>query len=511
MIMKHIENPFAGYGRAISGHRFIGREKYIRTVENRVTKQKDPNNLALIGYPRIGKSSLAEQAIMQIENELIAEKKIPILINFGTNENALSLFRTLVVKAYEYLEEYFEVDITLEKPYLKIQDEDISWSILKSEVERFFEKATKKGYRFIFVLDEFDSARIIFKDNYAAFQELRELGYRGTFKVTFVTTSRRSIKEIEIQCAANSVLDLIFKKEYLSMYSKSEMGEYFGLYENIQILLTEQDKESIIYYCGGHPYLLAVLGFEIVETFKEEGRFSVPEIFEKIRLDFEDYYEQLIALLKEDRTYEKMLQILFGPMLNVTDGDIKELRDIYGLIEEINLPNNDKGLVAFSQHFQEYLSNLGRKVDFWSLWTTLETKMREVVTKVMEARYGETWMTNLESMFPAHFIGDLSSGKIGAVSKRDKAREDNKSNNLLDYLDAYPLFEIVLSKKCWNDFKDIFGGDKEKADFEKKIQLIIKIRNPYAHSRFHAIDSTTVQQAEIYCKEILDKINQYIM
>lgn len=508
--MENMENPFSGYGRAISGQRFIGRDKYIRTIENRVTKQKDPNNLALIGYPRIGKSSLAEQAIMQLESQLTAEKKIPILINFGTYEDAHSFFRTLVIKAYDYLEEHFEIDDILSKPYQKIQNEGLSWSVLKSEVERFFEKATKQGYRFIFVLDEFDSARIIFKDNYAAFQELRELGYRGTFKVTFVTTSRRSIKEIEIQCAANSVLDLIFKKEYLSMYSEREIDEYFGLYENIETPLTAQDKEKIIYYCGGHPYLLAALGFEIVETFREDGKFSVSEIFEKIRLDFEDYYEQLITLLKEDKTYEKMLQILFGPMLNVTEGDIKELRDIYGLLEEINLPNNDKGLVAFSQHFQEYLSNIGQKIDFWSLWTTLETKMREVVTKVMEAKFGETWMTELESIFPTHFIGDKSIGKEGAISKRDKAREDNKSDSLLDYLDAYPLFEIVLSKKCWNDFKDIFGGDRAKADFEKKMQLIIKIRNPYAHSRFHAINSTTVQQAEIYCKEILDKMNQYL-
>ena len=65
--MENLENPFSGYGRAISGQRFIGRDKYIRTIENRVTKQKDPNNLALIGYPRIGKSSLAEQAIMQLD------------------------------------------------------------------------------------------------------------------------------------------------------------------------------------------------------------------------------------------------------------------------------------------------------------------------------------------------------------------------------------------------------------------------------------------------------------
>ena len=205
--MENIENPFSGYGRAITGANFIGRKKYIKTIDSRVLKPTDPNNLALVGYPRVGKSSLAEEAIMLLENDLAKTKKIPILINFGTFVDVHSFFRTLVIKAYQYLDDNLLSDTFLEKPYLNVLNESLSWTGLKSEVERFFEKVNKKGFRFIFILDEFDSARSIFKNNFAAFQELRELGYRGSFKVTFVTTSRRSIREIEI--AAPQILCLI--------------------------------------------------------------------------------------------------------------------------------------------------------------------------------------------------------------------------------------------------------------------------------------------------------------
>ena len=293
------------------------------------------------------------------------------------------------------------------------------------------------------------------------------------------------------------------------MYNSNELNEYFNLFESIDIALTEEDKERIKYYCGGHPYLLAALGFEIVETFKENGHFNIKEIFDKMRLDFEDYYEQLITLLKEDGTFEKMLQILFGPMLNVTEGDVKELRDIYGLLEEINLPNNDKTLVAFLQHFQEYLSNLGRKIDFWPLWTTLEITLRKLITTIFKEKHGDKWEDKLIELFPVLFNGlETGDRKIeGAIQKKAKAKEDYKSDNLLDYIDAQPLFELMFT--AWNDyFKDIFGDKNVKAELAKKIQLITKVRNPYAHSRFHSISPTTVQQAEIYCKEILEQLNR---
>ncbi len=511
---KNIINPFAQKGRIITGDAFIGRFENLRAVASNVTDQVMPNNLAIIGYPRIGKSSLAKQAIIEQKVALIKEKKIPIWIDFSKFSSRDAFFKNLVRYSFDELKKN---DILLNaQTYVSDVLQQENWDDLTYYIEKYFEYTISEGYYFIFILDEFDEARSIFKGNAEAFKMLRELAYDSNkFGVAWVTTSRRSIKEIEVKSdCSSSNFNLIMTKEYLSCYNKEELQAYFQLYENINIQLTDTQKSKIIYYCGEHPFLLASLGFEIVENFKyNEPIADIDLVFSKIRLSILEYYEQLIDLLKEDKTFEKMLQILFGPIINVSDEDILELKDTYGLLQDINLANNDKGLIAFSEHFQEYLQNLGKGVDFWSLWTNLETLLREMITKIFKDKHKEEWQSNLIAFFPLFFNGlETEEKKIeGAIQKRAKSKDDYKSENLLDYLDAQPLFEIILSKNGWNNyFKDIFGGDKAKADFEKKMQLIIKIRNPYAHSRFKSIRPETVKQAEIYCEEILKTIKTYL-
>jgi hypothetical protein len=508
MEKKYIINPFAQKGRIITGDTFIGRYENLKAIASNVTNQAMPNNLAIIGYPRIGKSSLAKQSIIEQKSELIADKKIPIWIDFSKFSNKNAFFKFLVRYSSDELKKNNLFDGI--EPYVSEVLKQETWDDITYAIEKYFEYTIGQGYYFIFILDEFDEARSIFHSNVEAFKMLRELAYDSQkYGVAIVTTSRRSIKEIEVKSdCSSSTFNLIFSKEYLRTYNDTELEAYFQLYEQIGVKLNENQKKRVLYYCGGHPYLLAFLGFEIVECYKNsESIENIDAIFDKIRLSVLEYYEQLIELLKEDKTFEKILQILFGPVINVIDDDIKELRDTYGLLQDIEFADNDKGLVAFSTHFQEYLQNVGKKIDFWSLWINLETSLRELITNTFKQKHQEEWQNMLIAYFPLFFNGiETEDKKIkGAIHKRKNAREDYKSDNLLDYLDAQPLFEIILSKNGWNNyFKEIFGGDKAKKDFQKKMELIIMIRNPYAHSRFHSINPTTVQQAEIYCKEILE-------
>jgi hypothetical protein len=211
------------------------------------------------------------------------------------------------------------------------------------------------------VLDDFDEARNTFEYNAEAFRELRNLGYNSAqYGIAFVTISRRSIREIEIQSKASSTFDGIFGKQYLTMYNEKELSEYYQLYEDIGLKFRNDQKERLGYYCGGHPYLLALLGFEIVETFKESQELDIDVIFKKIRLQFADYYEQLIALLRQDKTFTHLLQIVFGPRIDVRPADIEELL-VYGLIRK-----REKNFAAFSQHFHNYLStreNIGEIIE----------------------------------------------------------------------------------------------------------------------------------------------------
>ena len=83
MATQSLSNPFADYGKIIHGDRFIGRVPEILTIEQRVLGREKYGNLAIMGLPRVGKTSLAWQAIMEKKEELLSISTIPVFVSVG--------------------------------------------------------------------------------------------------------------------------------------------------------------------------------------------------------------------------------------------------------------------------------------------------------------------------------------------------------------------------------------------------------------------------------------------
>ena len=94
------ENPFADYGNIVGGQRFIGRQESLKVLESRVIRPQEPGNLAIIGEPRIGKSSLVYKAVIERKNELIAKKLLPIWINLGTYDQSAIFLRIPLIEPF---------------------------------------------------------------------------------------------------------------------------------------------------------------------------------------------------------------------------------------------------------------------------------------------------------------------------------------------------------------------------------------------------------------------------
>lgn len=204
-------NPFSDYGNIVYGERFMGRHDGMRVIENRVIRPTEPGNLAVIGDYRIGKSSLVYHSIMMRKNDLLKKRRIPIWVNLATFDQAPAFFRSLVTNSYDEIESLgWSTDVVKIAAERALQDE-ISWSEGYGRVQRYFEKVRQSGIRLLFILDEFDHARYLFKGDISGFQGLRELSYRPEWRVTFITTSRRSLQSIELQTRAISTLEGIFK------------------------------------------------------------------------------------------------------------------------------------------------------------------------------------------------------------------------------------------------------------------------------------------------------------
>lgn len=493
-MLAHFENPFANFGVIACGDRFIGRKDSLKVIESRVIIPEEPGNLAIVGDYRIGKSSLVYKGIMERKEELLERKKIPIWINVGTFEQALDFFHFLVSSCYDELENLTWVTDPIKSAASRAFQHDFSWIEFYGHVQRFFEKIRQAGIRVLFILDEFDHARYLFKRNIPGFQGLRELSYRPQWRVTFITTSRRSLYDIELHTQASSTLDGIFLKHYLSMFDERDLQEYFTRLSSVRISVTPILMNRIRFYCGGHPYLLEMLGHEIVEFFREHQGMDVDvdEAARRIESSILDHYEHMVDILNEKGDLDKLLQILFGPAVDVKKTDLEHFLR-YGLIRT----TNDGPYMAFSDHFHTYLKLIERQRELWPIWRETEIALRTVICDKMQEKYGQQWIEGLERARP-----NLKSmfDRCRDAQKKEKTLFGSRaSHNLIDFTYPQELFSIIFCE--WDTFKSILGKDKKY--WSDRAQFLAKIRNPLAHNRDDVLYDFERQIAEGYCNEIL--------
>ena len=500
------ENPFADYGNIVTGDRFIGRKDSLQVIANRVTRPQEPGNLAIIGDPRIGKSSLVYKAVIERKSVLIDKRLLPIWINLATYDQPPIFFKSLVTRCVDEFEDLNWLNETIERAANRALQDEVSWSEGYSRIQRFFEKVRQNNIRILFVLDEFDHARFLFKGDISGFQGLRELSYRPEWRVTFITTSRRTIREIELQSQAISTFDGIFHKHYLAMFDNEDFQAYADRFSSIGISVTSEIIDKIEFYCGKHPYLLEMLGYEVVEMFREQQQIDVDIAFPKIGQSFINHYDSIVYLLQEDGNLGKLLQILFGPVINVKQTDVDEFLR-YGFIK---LDRQGK-YIAFSEHFHSFLSLVDRETDLWSVWRDTEKSLRVLLASTLQNKYGTDWFDKIEKSYPKLCL-DKQSGQSLFQRCRESQQKDLKnwgnraSQNLLDFTYPQELFEIVF--KEWQLFQSVFG--KDLPYWRHRSQTISRVRNPLAHNRDDVISDYERQVAEGYCKEILQLINKYL-
>ncbi len=492
------ENPFADYSTIVFGERFIGRKESLKTVENRTVRPKESGNLAVIGEPRIGKSSLVYKALIEKKDDLTSKNVLPIWINFGIFDNASAFFSSLVTQCISEMEGLKWLSEPVQHSADRALGNELSMDERYGKILKFFEKVRQAGYRMIFILDEFDHARHIFKGNISDFQKLRDLSYYPKWRITLITTSRRSIRDIEIQTAAASNLAGIFHNHYLGMFNDEDIEEYFKRFSSVGLSLSPKARESIYFYCGGHPYLLEMLGYEIVEIFREKQAVDLEEAVSRTSQSFLNQYDHMTDLLKEDQALEKLIQILFGPVVDVKPIDTDEFLK-YGIIRT----TSEGTFATYSAHFQIFLNLVGRDIDLWPVLGDTERSLRLLISTIMLETYGENWIERREKKLSS--LKAIFDKCREAQQKEENSFGSRSSQNLLDFTYPYELFAIIFAE--WENFKSIFG--KNKNYWDQRAQLLSKIRNPLAHSRDKALHDYERQLAEGYCNEILTVIGLY--
>lgn len=344
-------NPFTNYGGIVYGKRFVGRSDAIRLIHERILTD-DPGCLAIVGLPRIGKSSLVYQALIHQRDLVQAHKVIPIWIGMGTFHTPEAFFRKLILATQEAL-----VDLNASTERIAIRsaqalDPNCPWMEFNHQMQQFFKCVRQSGWRIVFVIDEFDAARTIFGNNIAAFQAMRELHNQPEWRVAFVATSRRAISEIEAYSAISN-LSGIFPELHIGPFSEQEATEMLGSLLDIGLEFDGSDLEFIKRKIGLHPYLVAVFVYHLANLWLDSEQADFEYALELSSATYITYYNRLVNLMSEDSTLNCLLQIASGATAGIRKTAIDKLKT-YNIIQV----GAHGEYAIFSQHLATYLNQL---------------------------------------------------------------------------------------------------------------------------------------------------------
>jgi AAA+ ATPase superfamily predicted ATPase len=506
-------NPFSDYGSIVEGQRFIGRDKEIEIIQNRILGS-NYGNISIVGLPRIGKSSLVWNTLFIDKKHLINRNIFPVWISFGEYNSIYESFDEIIFQISEFISDdnlKIEVDEVTKK---------ISKSILNVEKRRYLKRLFKylrqQKIRILVCFDEFDNALNIL--NLHDFQFLRELSYNTETRLVIITISRKTIQELEPDNGALSNFYQIFTDLRLKMFSIEDYDLYWKRIENYGLFISSEYKSKIKEYCGFHPYLLDLLNNEIFNQINQSD-FDLNNILtstiEDLKLKLYNEYEAILKLIKLEGLSEKILQMIVGPVYDITQRDVEKL-----LKYDIVNSSDSQGYSSFASYFNDYLLLKASSINIWPLWSEVEKKVRELINEELVFTFGENWEpayrnafgkldTTGETKIKKSDVLDGSHHSLGLIKERDRNRKlfgKLASNNLIDYTVPSIMFDAFISKN-WNWYSQILGTQKNEWKFI--FDHLGKIRNPLAHNNPNFLSDSDKNIAEGYCKNILEKIRKW--
>lgn len=515
MVIKtlDIENPFADYGNIVEGNRFVGRNSEITAIHNRVLGS-NYGNLAIMGLPRIGKSSLAWNALLIKKGELSKRKILIERINVGSISTSKEFYLKLMDKTLPNVRTLsFELYDQLAASR-KIYNEHNS----ENEIEFFFAMVRQFDYRLVYVLDEFDNVANFFK--LQDFQLLRELSISPETKICLVTISRRTIQELEPENGAISNFYGVFSDLHLKPLSDFDLNKYWEMVENKGIEISEEYKYQVYYFVGNHPYWLDMVNYNIFNGVKAGVKLSLEllsDIGSELKKVLWDNYDDILSLMVKEGLKSYFIQAVVGPVVNLTQMSIERLTK-YGLIKPILAREKygtyfqsliDAGLVnendisynSISIHLNDYLKQKETEFDIWTLWNEAEHQVRNLITVHLKEKYGENWRDAFILANPR---------KENDILRMEEMRERNKrtfgnlaSDNLVSYTYPLDMWNCFISTD-WTWFQRILSG--QQASWREKFMLLSKIRNPIAHSNRDFVIQDEQTKAKEICNDLINKI-----
>jgi AAA ATPase domain len=486
-------NPFADFGTTITHDRFLGREEELRQIDSRVFGPGGYGSLALVGLPKIGKTSLVAEAVRRAEPRLAGLRAAVVRLDVGTCGSVAEMFRALVEDLLETMKAHSWSNELIEDAGERvIGDGELAFPRLRG----FFRAIRQSGVRAVCVLDEFDAGRYVFAGVPQCFHWLRELCSNPEFKAAVVLVSKRRLQDVariaghESDYWANVLMAMTLRP-----FSPEDTDLVHARLTENRVVAPEETREEARAVCGRHPYLLDAYAYHAWQACSERQELTLGWFQTTMRATVRDYYQQVVTILRDTPALGKFVQVMLGPQWNVTADDVDAMVD-YGLL------GTESGgrLLSFSSGFDDYVRFVEGSVEMWPLWRDTERVLREDLERALKQRFGEEWVREIKNARPK--LRGLIEGCEHLMAKEQARFGARASSSLLAY--TYPMDLFNLMAADWSALGEpLLGPDKQ--GWSIKFGVLAKVRTPLAHNREEAVQEGERLQAEGVCREILGR------
>ena len=508
---KYENSPFKDLGTYVFGDQFIGRQAYISRLQRECTTR----NFSILGLPKVGKTSLVYESIINLGNQIKTKKPLcVVMFNVGTCTDPQNFFKKLVKNVYGELKRtipHTQADDIriIEELYGFVKEDNYDLDTIES----FFESGIKSiSAHLVLFFDEFDKVRKIgFSGN--SFALLRAI--LQVPNVHGAITSNRSIFDLENwkrdSSSGPSNLYQLFDGNtiHLKPFDDHELEEYWEwlmpYFEAIGFPFDEDYQKKAIYYAGHHPHKLNIFNSRNYDSFKERKQLLTNE---EIRSEMKSAYEAELDVLSSVDLLEASIQAIIGPVYDLTEEQADRLKQ-YGFLREVTesekfeiigtkigvLEKQGDMLIAYaapSDYFTKYMkSKYVNNPSYWDLWRETFCGLRDIVKRAFVDTYGENWyddnsdprMHNIINAIKSHINKDHNAGI--SVS------------HPIEYLDEGAIYDLLENN--WHTFKDVFANCD---DFFKKYKYIVKIRNHVGHINDRYLSDNDLDKANCFLQEI---------
>lgn len=495
-------NPFASAGTIVAGTAFVGRQEELRDIAERLFGTEF-GNVAIVGIPKIGKSSLMHNALAAKKEKLWNEHRFLVVWytlkkpseSISKNDRR-AIFLRLVSEVYHFLKDHQETKLmdALDEYYNIIKDQSIVWSEFEQNILYYFEEVVYSGIRVIYCIDEFDYSKDVLGES--EYELLREISYRNSNKIAIVTTSRRSIYDIEHYTGGGSNFYGTFENVYLKPFDKSEHIIQCNMADGI----SQEDVNKLFEIHGGHPFLNALVLKHYINSH------DLDDSLYKVNQDVLLYYRDLFYVMEKDDLADKVDKLYCGYNEGVTEEQEDYIYNCYGIFKE----DEDGYIIPYCSTFDNVLRQRYRENPFCLTWPEAERAIRKCISYAMTEEYGDDnyqlWVDEIED-FPGLDRSQFSRWKKQMAAEKSQFRA-RASQNIIDQL--YPTDYPFFFRKFWDDYlMAIFGQVHNLPSWEKNLHFIAnKIRNPEMHSRKNLINAEDQQKATLICQEIIDCVRK---